>query len=100
MYLQVCISLLPLYHVTVYTPHLLLFLLLLLRLLRLFPSFLLLPLFPLFHAQVAVTFLGDDSLVSVSLNGDLNVLNMASPEAPTRVMMGHKTQINAMAFRR
>jgi hypothetical protein len=49
---------------------------------------------------VAVTFLGDDSLVSVSLNGDLNVLNMASPEAPTRVMMGHKTQINAMAFRR
>ena len=47
--------------------------------------------------QVAVTFLGDGRLVSISLSGDINVLDATAPDQPARVMQGHQAAVNAMA---
>eukprot|EP00056_Hartaetosiga_gracilis_P021022 m.22401 g.22401 ORF g.22401 m.22401 type:complete len:597 (-) comp8836_c0_seq1:2086-3876(-) len=38
-----------------------------------------------------------ETLISVSLNGNINYLNLASPDAPSRVVIGHSKAITAVA---
>lgn len=45
--------------------------------------------------QVAVAW-SSTFMLSVSLNGDINILNMAEPVAPARIIQGHQVSITSM----
>jgi len=50
------------------------------------------------NMQVGGVFAGNTTIISLSLNGDLNYLSPASPEKPLQVLRGHSKPITRMVF--